>query len=290
MKLRATLDGHSGPVLCVRFDPEGKRIATGSRDRTIGVWSLRGRQERALEGHEGPVSVLRFTADDELVSGGADGWVIVWSWPKGVSRLELDAHEGPVYTLALSPDGRLLASGGADETVCIWSLDEGELLHRLPVGPRGMAMVFAADGEHLVTGRRGDTLRFWSIERGEPVWEQEAGPGMVGAFELDRTGDWVVSRGWRGPVTVWSLAQWSYAGVLPIIEDGLVAATLRPGYEQLVCAWERHVGVFDAHGGALLDVGDVPSKGVADLDVSPDGRYAVVGAGDKRAYLYDLEG
>ena len=289
VKLRATLQDHRGPVQCVRFDLEGKRIATGSRDRHIRVWSLRGKLERSIDAHAEGVDVLCF-AGDELVRGGGDGSLAVWSWPKGVARLDLAAHEGPVYTLAVSPAANLIASGGADETIALWSLDEGELVHRLEVGPRGMSCVFAADGEHLVTGVRGDTLRFWSLASGELVWEQDAGPGMVGAFEPDRSGEWVVSRGWRGPVTVWSTETWSYAGVLPIIEDGLCGAALRPGYEQVVCGWERSVGVFDASRGELLDVADVGTKLVHEIDVSPDGSLVAVACGDKKARLYSLEG
>lgn len=289
MRLRATLEDHSGPIQCVRFDLAGRRIATGSRDRTIKVWSLRGKLERTIDAHAKGVDVMSFAGEDELVSGGGDGSVVVWSWPKGNARVEIAAHEGPVYTLGVALEAGLIATGGADETVALWSLDEGELIHRLEVGPRGMAFVFAADGEHLVTGARGDTLRFWSLASGELVWEQDAGPGMVGAFEPDRSGEWVVSRGWRGPITVWSTESWSYAGVLPIIEDGLCGATLRPGYEQLVCGWERSVGVFDAIKGELLDTIDVGTKLVHEIDVSPDGRYVAVACADKRARIYELD-
>lgn len=288
MKLRTTLEGHTGPVLCVRFDREGRRLASGSRDRTIKIWSLRGKLERTLDAHVKGVDVLCFSADDELISGGGDGSVTVWSWPKGVARLEIEAHEGPVYTLGVSRDGRLIATGGADETIGLWSSEDGELVHRLEVGPRGMAFVFTSDGEHLVTGAHGDTLRFWSLESGELVWEQAAGPGMVGAFEPDVSGEWVVSRGWRGPVTVWSTESWSYAGVLPIIEDGLCGAMLRPGHEQLVCAWDKHLGVFDALDGSLIDEADAGSKQVHELDVSPDGRLVALACVDKRVRIWDL--
>ncbi len=287
LKLRTTLEGHSGPVLCVRFDREGRRIASGSRDRTIKIWSLRGKLERTLEAHGKAVDVLCFTADNELISAGGDGCMTIWSWPKGVPRLEIEAHKGPIYTLGVSRDGRLIASGGADETIGLWSSEDGELVHRLAVGRRGMAFVFAADGEHLVTGARGDTLRFWSLETGELVSEQGAGPGMVGAFEPG-SGDWAVSRGWRGPVTVWSTESWSYASVLPIVEDGLCGAMLRPGREQIVCAWDKHVGVFDALDGRLLGEADTISKHVHELDVSPDGRLVAVACGDKRVRIWDL--
>jgi WD40 repeat protein len=289
LKLRHTLEGHEGQVLCARFGPDGRRVATGARDKTIGIWSLRGKLERSLEGHLRAVNVLSFSPTGELLSGDGGGVVRVWSWPKGKLLHEFEGHEGPVYTLGASADGSLIASGARDETVCVWSTETGELVHRLDVGPRGMAFVFSGEGEYLVTGRRGNTLCFWSLATGELAWEQQAGPGTVGAFELDRTGEWVVSRGWRGPITIWSSTSWGYAGVLPIVEKGLSGAALRPGYEQVVCSYESGIAVYDAQTGNALESVEIDCKGVYDLDVSPDGRYVVTASADELGRIFEIE-
>jgi WD40 repeat protein len=289
MKLRHTLEGHEGQVLCARFGPDGRRVATGARDKTIGIWSLRGKLERSLEGHLRPVTALAFTPNEELISGDGGGVVRVWSWPKGKLIHELEEHEGPIFTLGSSPDGSLIASGARDQTVCVWSTETGELIWRFEVGPRGMAFVFSGDGEHLVTGHRGDTFRFWSLETGKLAWEQHAGPGTVGAFELDRSGEWVIARGWRGPITIWSATAWGYTAVLPIVEKGLSGATLRPGHEQVIACYEGGLGVYDAENGSVLDAVEIDCKGVYDLDVSPDGRYVVTASADELARIWELD-
>jgi WD40 repeat protein len=77
--------------------------------------------------------------------------------------------------------------------------------------------------------------------------------------------------------------------VLPIVEKGLGGATLRPGHEQVVCIYDGGIGLFDAETGRLLDSFEVPSKGMFDLDVSPDGCYAVTASADELGRIFEFE-
>src|SRR5205807_6835436 len=42
----ATLRGHGDSVWCVRFSPDGRTIATASRDGTVKLWEVLTRRER----------------------------------------------------------------------------------------------------------------------------------------------------------------------------------------------------------------------------------------------------
>jgi hypothetical protein len=58
------LAGHDGEVNAAAFNPDGKRVVTGSRDRTARVWNvLTGLEEITCRGHEAEVIDVAFRPD-----------------------------------------------------------------------------------------------------------------------------------------------------------------------------------------------------------------------------------
>jgi WD40 repeat protein len=81
--------------------------------------------------------------------------------------LTLQGHTGPVWALAYSPDGRLLASGGADRTLRLWDMQERRELVALN-GHQNMVvgLAFAPNGETLASVARDKHIRLWDVPTG----------------------------------------------------------------------------------------------------------------------------
>ncbi|KAH7020805.1 uncharacterized protein B0I36DRAFT_218298, partial [Microdochium trichocladiopsis] len=122
-----TLEGHSLWLRSVAFAPDGRRLASGSGDKTIKVWNAQtGALLQTLEGHGGPVESVTFTPDGQrLASGSRDKTVKVWDTDTCALLQTLGGHSGRVDSVTFAPNGRRLASGSGDKMVKIWDAHTG---------------------------------------------------------------------------------------------------------------------------------------------------------------------
>jgi WD40 repeat protein len=171
-RLLRTLSGHSHWVRAVAVTADGKRVISGSSDKTVKVWNLEtGEEQLTLSGHSDSVQAVAVTADGKrVISGSSDKTVKVWNLETGEEQLTLSGHSSYVLAVAVTADGKRVISGSSDNTVKVWNLETGEEQLTLS-GHSGyvLAVAVTADGKRVISGFDDNTVKVWNLETGVEI-------------------------------------------------------------------------------------------------------------------------
>jgi len=101
-------------VLSVALSPDGKTLASVSKDRNAILWDLgTGKMRVTLRGHGSGVECVAFAPDGKTVATGAWGGAVkLWDVAEGKERITLEGPGGSIFCLRYSPDGKTLAASG----------------------------------------------------------------------------------------------------------------------------------------------------------------------------------
>jgi WD40 repeat protein len=116
------------------FSPDGKYVATASRDKDVRIASVDGTEkERVYQGHEGRVYSVAFNrAGTLLVSASADGEARIWKVADpDTPPIRLRADGSAIRDAEFSPDGRRVVTASSDGAVRVWRFQWDDLLEYL---------------------------------------------------------------------------------------------------------------------------------------------------------------
>ncbi|WP_167546653.1 WD40 domain-containing protein [Stieleria maiorica] len=165
--LRRFDDLHSDTVLCVRFSPDERLLATASADKTIRVLDVQtGGVVGALDGHTHHVLSLSWRRDGRLIaSGSADGTIKTWDTETGQQKRTIGGFPDEVTAVEFLGDSTRVASSCADGQVRVHETNNG-----------GSVAAASAAGDFLFTlgiSAGGDRVFASGQTGGVHVWQTE---------------------------------------------------------------------------------------------------------------------
>ncbi|KAG8754225.1 hypothetical protein FRC14_005280 [Serendipita sp. 396] len=204
--------GHDDWVTSISFSPDGRRMASGSRDMTLRLWDAETGQAfgEPLRDHEDRVTSVSFSPDGrQIASGSCDDTIRLWDAETGQAFGEpLRGHKDWVTSVSFSPDGRRIASGSYDWTIRLWEAETGQAFGEPLRGHENSvtSVSFSPDGRQIASGSYDWTIRLWDVETGQALGQPLRGHmSWVTSVSFSPDGRQIASGENDGTIRLWDV-------------------------------------------------------------------------------------
>jgi WD40 repeat protein len=239
------------------LSPDGTILATGTT------------QGAHLGGHPGGRGVVRF-----------------WRLADGALAKTLPTDSGQLKALTFSPDGRILATSGADYAIQLWNTADSTLIRKIEgQHAEAVQLTFSRDGRFLAADSRNQEVQVWRITDGMLLHTLRHN-SVIGSITFSADGN-VVAYSDSGKVQLLNLADGSLAPPLPtgtgVYGDRL---TFSPDGATLVTTYASQsrsgsvVQFWDWTKRTLIREVRIPTDVVMCATFSPDGQLLAFGGYD----------
>jgi WD40 repeat protein len=277
---------HEDWVTAAVFSPDGKYIATASRDNTSKIGDTISGKVIAILPHVDRVKALAFSQNGEyLATGSRDGDLHLWDAISGMEIWSVKLNN-TTNAVAFSPDGRFIGTGSSDGIVGLWDARSGHKVREMEHQDAVRSIVFSPGGKYMATASDDGTARIWDAFSGDETANlPHDNKVKIAVFSPD--GRYLATGGDDNTAHLWNVP--SGIEVTNFTHtDSVNSIAFSPDSKYLAVASENH---------QVVRVLDIETKkeaarmfhemGVSKVIFSPDGKFIATASFDKTARVWD---
>jgi WD40 repeat protein len=300
-----TMAGHTDDVLAFVLESGGRRAISGSKDCTLRLWDMQnGTCIRTLVGHTDAIffqGVILTPDTQRAVSWSWDKTIKVWNLNTGECICSFFGHTEVARGVVLSTDGKRAISWSLDNKLTVWDLRSGKCIHTLTEHSKGvLGAVFTMDGQRVISWDWDCAIKVWDLDKGECVRTmKQFSPRDV---LLTPDGQRAIFRTADGTMKVWDIATGAFINMLEWPPNVSKEApnyfinnlALSPDGQKVISTLEENgvplIMIWDLESGERLHILKGHTKDIDAVALTPDGKRAVSGSGDKTLKIWNLDG
>jgi len=198
----------------------------------------------------------------------------------------------PILSIALAPDGKVLASGGADNTIVLWDVASGREI-RVLRGHTGdiHSVAFSPDGKVLASASSDKTIKLWNATSGGEIGTLNGHTNEVYSVAFSPDGKVLASGSLDHTIKLWDATSGGQLGSLTGHTANVLCVAFSPDGRMLASgSADKTVKLWDLINGRELRTLSGHTNGVASVAFSPDGKLVASGSLDRTVILWELGG
>ncbi len=314
---------HENAVTDVSYSPDGKFIASVSKDKTLKIWQVDGKLIQTIP-HPEPLNDLVISNDSQkIVTVGDDSQVRVWN----IHGEQLSPHlaernnRDKFIRVAITPDSKYIAAATNAERenaeVIIWEVQSGKIIKTLKF-PRIASKIanrthgfrdlkFSIDGKFLAAASTDTTIKIWSWATNKPPQILTGHQDWAYSLSFSQDGKWLASAGGGSDesMKIWEINnEFRLKKTITKIHDGGFYLAFHPNNRQIATAGsgDRTIKLWDFDrimsepnfiltpndwGNILLTTISGNQSEYKGVSYSPDGRRIAVSGVDYQVTIWE---
>jgi len=295
------LTGHEAEIYTVKFSPDGSKIASGSRDRSIFLWNTYGEctNYKVLKGHTNAILEVHWSTDGtEIFSASADCSIGVWDIEKGDRIKKLREHESFVNSCCPSRRGpQYIVSGSDDRTCKYWDVRKKDSVdtfqHEFPL----TSVCFSDDGTQIITGGLDNDVHVWDLRKGEIIFDMKGHTDTISGMAVSADGSYLLTNSMDNTLRIWDVRPYAppqrcvkiFEGASHNFEQNLIKCAWAPDGSKVVSgSADRCVYVWDTTSRKILYKLPGHAGSVNEVTFHPTEPIIGSGGSDNNIYLGEI--
>jgi WD40 repeat protein/predicted Ser/Thr protein kinase len=318
---RGQLTNHTGWVKALAFTPDGRQLASASRDGTIRIWSVADHTElRCLRSSGEGLEALAMLPDGRTLVTGSDGGSVClwdatarsrvpahtnWAIAFGIDSLtEIETRQFALETLdpraacrfgfAFTPDSRGFITTDRYGSLALWDARSVRVTENLPVlGSNHWGVALSPDGRWLAAGKTPEILTIWDWTTRRAVTNFAVPCEYYGKLAFSRSGNFLfavaINNEWVTSTRIWQTGDWKEVALTGNQSAGILSVDLSPDDRLLAAGYQDgSVKLSRFPSGQHETTFTNHQAHVTGVLFSPDGRELVSTSFDRSVRLWDV--
>ncbi|KAJ5092762.1 hypothetical protein N7456_008623 [Penicillium angulare] len=286
------LHGHQDSVYCAQFDED--KIITGSRDRTIRVWSAHYPWPclKVIGPPPGDLPGIGQVNNPAQQATGKSPFLTICPPSTPLENIvtpvdrTLDYHSASI--LCLRFDEEIMVTGSSDYTCIVWDIkNDYKPICRLAGHTAGVLDV-CFDDRYIVSCSKDSTICVWDRKTGELLKSLVGHRGPVNAVQL--RGDLIVSASGDGVAKLWNVKSGHCVKEFPSKDRGLACVEFSDdGRTILTGGNDKTIYQFDANTGEMVKALSGHTGLIRSLHLDSMNKRIVSGSYDMSVKVFDTD-
>jgi WD40 repeat protein/energy-coupling factor transporter ATP-binding protein EcfA2 len=204
-------------------------------------------------------------------------------------------HEDAIQSVRFSPDGKMIASSSADNTIRLWDLQGNPIsdpnLSFIGHNDHIYSVIFSHDGKMIASGSADSTIRLWDLKGNSiaPSFKGHEGPIYSLAFSLD--GQKIISGGRDKTLRLWDLNGKPIGQPFRGHKRSVYAVAFSPDGEKIISgSGDKTLRLWNLNGNPIGQPFYGHNGRITSVVFSPNGKLIISGSSDNTLRIWDYKG